>query len=260
MNDFLRTAKRYRVLISVAAIVLVLGAIYVSGYRLGPGLTIARLGAVELDNIPQGSQVFVDYGLRGTSAGTSFTAAVMPGTHSIIVNAPDAYPWEEIAAVGASRLDVLAPVIVRKAVLRLPLSGDAAKAAKAAIASTTLPTAAAPLPMGCAKVYVDANRVMADAATTTPGCGELPYACTGGTCAPTIVYAPAAAVTAVLPYPGNDAALVIAVGDHLYALEIDPRTPQFFAPLVDGINLKAGVETGGRIVILDDERAYALGL
>ena len=260
MNELISYLQRYRAVIAVVAVIAVGVAVYVSGLRIGPGLTIARLGTLELTQVPAGAQVFIDYGLRGVTKGDTFEAALMPGTHSVIVSTQDSYPWEEIVTIGSNAATKVDPVIVRKTVPRARLTDATRATALDAIASTTLPAIGNPLSMDCALVYVDANRVIAESATTTPGCTPLPYACTNGTCSPTIVYAPASPIKAVLPYPDHQDAIVVQVGDHLYALEIDPRAPQFFAPLYDGIQLSAGAEKGGEIVVKDDGLVYALGL
>lgn len=252
----LAALKTHRILAAFAAILLIGGGIYVSGYRLGPGFTIARLGVLQLVNVPAGDQVFVDYGLRGVTAGGTYPIALMPGTHNVIINETGSYPWEEIVTVGSNQTTPIKPLLVKKAGSRLQLSGDLRAAALSAIASTTLPSEAAPLSMGCANIYVAGNRIIAAPATSTPGCTDVAYACSNGACSPTIVYAPSATITAVLPYPGRTDALAAAVGGHLYAIEIDPRTPQTFAPIYDGFEVKAATSTGDGLYVFDDGVAY----
>jgi hypothetical protein len=39
---------------------------------------------------------------------------------------------------------------------------------------------------------------------------------------------------AVVPFPGRKDALIVAAGKTVFAIEIDPREPQFIAPIFKG--------------------------
>src|SRR6185437_9178686 len=83
-------------------------------------------------------------------------------------------------------------------------------------------------------VFVSDNRVVVDAATTTPGCTPPEYLCTEGSCAPTIAYAPLATLRSVIPFPNRTDAVLVTAGEWVYAIALDPRNPRYFAPVHHG--------------------------
>jgi hypothetical protein len=135
---------------------------------------------------------------------------------------------------------------------------DLAKA-NALIAASALPASSTPLIMegGCAQVTVSNNRVLADA-TTSPGCTPPPFLCTAGTCESTVVFAPIDTLNSVTTYPGRNDVLVVAYGDSLSVIELNPLQPQFFAPLIRGVAPRAVVWDSSSIAVTDAGRTYKL--
>jgi hypothetical protein len=101
------------------------------------------------------------------------------------------------------------------------------------------------------------NRVVASAATTT-GCTPPPFLCIGGTCATTVVFAPVAPLRAVLPYPGRQDALIVSYGNTLAVIELSPLKPQFFAPLIQGIQPAAASFDATHIVVRDGGKTFTI--
>ncbi len=141
----------------------------------------------------------------------------------------------------------------------MSLTSSEGVAARAAFATQKLPTLMAPLSLGCAEVYVSNNRVIATAASTSPACATPPdYLCSAGSCAPTIIYSPAAPLHSVIPFPGRTDALIVATGEWVYTIGLDPRTPQYFAPILQGLSPMVAPGPNGSLYVGDEKAVYGV--
>jgi hypothetical protein len=251
--------KRHVVLLLLVLFIVIVGGAYLAGYRPGPGLTVERVGTVVVDGIPAGTSVYADLTSRGTSTGGSVSMTLLPGTHSVIVDAPDYQPWEKIVSVTSSKTSHISPVLVKKEPLKESVIGGT-EPFFAAAATSTLPTQASPLIMGCQMVYVSDNRVIAEAlpaASSTSPCTPPDYLCTEGACEPTVVYPPSDTLRSVVPFPGRTDAIVVSVGEWVYVLGLDPRTPQYFAPLARGTAPVVLPESTTTVDVVDGQSVFA---
>lgn len=231
--------KGYWFLIGCALIVAVVAVGYFAGYRVDEA-GITRVGTMVIHNLPEGTAVYIDKSSRIFAKDGTARAQLTPGMHSVIVSATAMDPWNEVFEVVASKDTVLSPIIIPSKLPTLNITGADLNKARAAVAATKYPTKATPLILagGCAQVYASGNRILADG-TTTPSCTIPSYlACAPksaenptGVCATTIIRTNAQPVRALLPYPGRDDAVVVLAGNIVYALELDPRDPQFVAPV-----------------------------
>jgi hypothetical protein len=263
-NQYTKYIKKHRVLLVLIIIFVFFAGMYGLGYRVGPGLTLNRVGTLTLTNLPKGTLVYADQVLTRTiQKDGNINLELVRGSHTIIVAAPDDYPWSSLVPMRSGVTTVVNPILVAMKPNATGLTGDERNAAFAAVASTTLPTIAHPLRLagGCAAVYVDQNRVIAEA-TTTPGssCTTPAFLCTANTCSKTIIFAPVLPLTTVLAFPSRQDALVVQLGHVLLAIALDPRNPQFFAPILTGVNPIAGALPDGTIVVRNNEVAYRLKL
>ncbi|HQU08073.1 MAG: hypothetical protein B7X04_03610 [Parcubacteria group bacterium 21-54-25] len=250
------------VIITSVALVVLLGVGYMMGYRLGPGITLVKTHTLTITDLPVNATVFTDYTSRGTTATSTMTANLIPGTHTLLASATGYWPWSTIVTVPDNKNVVANAFLVPKITNGTLLSGSAAQAARTLVAHQTLPTAAHPLLMadGCALVSVtDINQIVA-VPTTTPSCTPPPYLCIGGTCATTVILSPVAQPTAVVPYPGRQDALLIGIDKTIYALSLDPRSPRTFAPILRGIAPRIAVQPDGTVVVVDQSTVYQLTL
>lgn len=232
----LKHLKRHFILWIVFLFVVLIVGGYMAGLRPGPGLTIVRVGTLVVTDLPAGSTIYADQAPGGTTKnGGSLSADLVPGSHTVIVDAPNQEPWEKIVVIASNEPTTISPILVPKQPDPRKVPDTETKVVSAAFAFTKLPTEVAPLSMGCANIFVSNNRVIAEAATTTPGCIAPDYLCTGDACSPTIVYAPVAALRSVIPFPGRTDAVIVATGEWVYALALDPRNPQYFAPITRGV-------------------------
>ena len=255
-------AKKYLLLIIAIVFVLILAIPYAFGYRLGPGAKLERVGTLTITGLPAGASVFIDQTLdTETSNPGNLKEELVGGSHSVIVSVSGDYPWSTLVPITSGKSATVNPIFVGMKPIVTPLSGTDKTAALAAIASTTLPSITTPLKLenGCVNVYVTNNQVIADAAAT-PGCTPPPYLCVGGSCAPTIIFSPVATLSLVARYPFRQDALVVEFDNTLYALALDPRTPQFFAPILTGTEPVMGVLPDGTVVVHNGDAVYRVAL
>ena len=248
LQKFVRT---YLVWVVLIIIVVIIAGGYLAGYRFGPNMTLARVGSISLTNLPTGTSVYVDQVLRANITATSTkNIELVSGSHSIIVSATGDYPWNNLISVTSGVRTVVKPILIPEQPIATPLTGAAKATAIASIASTTIPTQTKPITLanGCAHVYVSNNQILADA-VTAPGCTPPPYLCINGKCASTIIFSPVDTMTAVLPYPGRQDALLIGLNNVLYAIALDPRSPRFFAPVLGATSPVFGLLPNGTLVV-----------
>lgn len=242
-------------LAGIVAFIALVTVLFLAGFRIGPGI-ITRAGTISVTDLPAGAALYIDEQKRVDPEDGIAEAVVLPGNHRVIIGTPDYQPWNELVAVEPGKETRLAPIFVPvkpHAGIMLPAGqADAWRRVNASV----LPGSATPLPLsgGCALVSVQGNRILATP-TTTPSCEPPLYLCIDGSCAPTVVLEGAESIRSLFPYPGRDDALIVALGTSLFVLELDPREPQFFAPLMRGdAPLRAAPGDEGDIVVAEGAR------
>lgn len=255
-------AKHHFVVVAILIIILGLGTGYALGFRFGAGFSIVRTGTLVVTELPEGASVYIDGTERGTArADGIIRAQLLPGNHTVIVSVQNDWPWNELVGIRAKETSVVRPLLIGTATSGRLLEGDEKKAARATILEHTLPSAAFPLRLsgGCASVFVSDNRIIAEA-TTTASCLPPEFLCIDRSCEPTIVFSPLESLQAVLPFPRRDDALLVVFGNSIYALELDPRNPRFFAPVLKGIKPVLGALPDGTPAVEDGESVFILSL
>lgn len=256
--------KKHKILVAAIIVLVILIGGYAAGYRFGPGVAVSRIGTLNLTNLPTGTSIYADQVLKKTTTATttSTTIELGRGSHTVIVSVPGDYPWSNVVSIQSGKETTTNPILVSETPNATPLADGDRTTALAAVVSATLPTFENPLKLagGCALVYVSNNQIIADAATTTPGCTPPPFLCSNGSCDSTIIFAPVAPLSSVLKFPGRQDALIVKLGTVLYAIALDPRTPQFFAPILTGTNPVPGTLPDGTIVVQNNTAVYRLKL
>ncbi|MBU6323382.1 MAG: hypothetical protein KGI41_03120 [Patescibacteria group bacterium] len=262
---------RFRLTGSVIIIggLLILGGgtllIYSLGYRLAPGPSIMKAYTLTVSGLPAGAVVYAD-SIRNTVAKDGLARLTLtPGNHAIIVEASGYWPWNELVPIRAQDASVpaiMVPVPKAGVVPGTLLSGAAADAAKKLVADAALPSSDAPLPLagGCAKTYVSDNRIIADPVEGSASCTPPAYLCEASACSPTVIFSPVDTLRSVVPFPGRDDALLVAVGGSVYALELDPLDPRYFAPAYAGTAPALAARKDGSVVVEDKGAVYSLAL
>lgn len=254
--------KQYGIFIVVGLILILCTGSYFAGYRIDQG-GITRVGTVTLIGLPEQTAVYIDQSRRVRASSGTVELALTPGTHSVIVDSPNNQPWNEVFGVTTSGNTVLAPIFVPVTPEKTLILGADQTRANETIRATTLPTKILPLYFqnNCVAVYVFNGRIVAEA-TNNEGCVPPPYLCAPESpeCAPTVVFSPAGPLHSVLPFPGRSDALVISAGTLVYSVEIDPREPQFFAPLFKGSVTGAMVWDDTSIAVTNGKTVVVLPL
>jgi hypothetical protein len=254
--------RKYLFLVVLVLIIIFAVGAYLFGYRVGPALSIEHVGTLSLTNLPTGTTVYVDQVINGTITATSTkNIELVGGNHTVIVSETGDYPWNDLVSITSGKTTTLNPIFIPEQPDATPLQGSAATSAVARIASTTLPTQSSPLVLanGCAHVYVSNNQVIADPATA-PGCTPPPYLCVNGKCASTIIFAPVNTLSAVIAFPGRQDALLVGLNNVLYAIALDPRSPQFFAPVLTATNPVFGTLSNGTLVVRNGTAVFSVKL
>ena len=257
--------KKWWLLVAILAVIAAVFVFNLAGYRVGPGLSIVRVGTLVITDLPEGASIYVDEAYNRRTSGGMARVTLLPGSHTVIVSVDGYYPWSELVEITSDTESTERPIIIPTKTNAVELEGDAVAAARTKINTTRLPSALAPLSMegGCALVSVSGNRILATP-TTTPECAPPPYLCIDGSCEATVVFAPLEPLHTVLPYPGRTDALIVGVKQRLFVLELDPRHPGFFAELVRGgsaaITPRAATSSEHSLVTVVGEKFYGISL
>ncbi|KND52062.1 MAG: hypothetical protein ABA06_02240 [Parcubacteria bacterium C7867-001] len=247
----------------VALVVITIGStVFLSaGYRIGPSLSIVKIGTLVIDDLKPGSSIFIDETESLTSTGGSESVTLLPGSHRIIVSQGTNQPWNELVTIVSDGTTHVRPIFVERHPKERVLDAKEAQRAFSLMWSTMLPTKEKPLTMagGCASVYARQNRVIAEVASST-SCTVPEYLCQNGVCNPTIIFSANEEITSVLAFPKRDDALIIATKDRAFVLELDPRQPAFFAPLTHGDNVHVLPWTAQSIVVTTGNEAHEIPL
>ena len=147
---------------------------------------------------------------------------------------PQLIPLGELVTVPSGGEIKVRPIFVAKNANEVTLRDLDVDRAELLIHDSVLPSKEAPIKVlgGCATVSVQNGDLLIEP-VTADGCTPPAFLCTGG-CEPALLLDPAEPLRAVIPFPNRDDTVIIAFGKSVYALEVDPREPQFFAPIVRG--------------------------
>lgn len=252
--------KKWWLLIAVLAVILTIFIPFMTGWRLGPGLSLQQVGTLLLTDLPDGTSVYIDNAFSRRAVGDS-VISLLPGSHSIIVSLPGYQPWNEVVTIASGQTTEAAPLFVNTELVVRPIPAADQPAAKTRIATQKLPSAATPLMMedGCVAVSVMGNRIIATA-SGAEGCAQPEYVCVDGTCGETVVFSSKEAVQTVIKYPGREDTLIVSVGQSLFVLEVDPREPQFFAPILKLPAPRASVWSDASIAVLSKDQVFEVPL
>lgn len=255
-----RHMRRYGIWWAVVLFILVLAGGFALGYRVGPGLSIVKAGTLVLTDLPASTSIYVDTKLRATvREGGEYRTRLVPGVHTIIVDSEGHTPWQDAVVITSDEVATKAPVMLLTRPDGTVLRAEERAAAIRTIDQQRLPTVTAPLTAGCTDIYVAQNRIMGRAVA---GC-EAPadYLCEAGDCsAPTVLFAPVETITSLIAFPGRTDTLLFTIGDFVYALDIDPRDPRFFAPFIRTSMPKVGQGAAGELLLKDEDNAYSFTL
>jgi len=229
----LRGFNRWWPLLLLAVFFIIVGGGYLAHYRVAPGITLAKLERLTINDIPPGSSLYIDNTDHEVQKGGSLTLELLPGDHTILGSADGYWPWKALVTLSTSDTTIDAFFIPSHITIE-PANASAKADIALRIKNYQLPSAAHPLLLlnGCESVYLSENRIIADVPTAA-GCTPAPFLCTDNSCAPTIIFSPVEPIASIIKYPGREDALLVSLGSHVYALALDPRDPRAFAPVLE---------------------------
>lgn len=235
MKKFLSLLRNHWFFFTFLAIIVVVTGAYLAGFRVAPGPSITQVGTLIITDAPEKTEVFVDGVGERVVSGDAVRISIYPGTHTIIVAAPGTQPWNELVTVLPGESLTVHPIYSPTTLQAHKLTAEEIPAARTAMWNYTLPTKAEPIVLhdGCVIAYALQNRIVAEAVPSDT-CTPPAYLCSGEECAPTVVFPAVEALRSFYAFPGRNDALLASSGSYAFILELDPREPQFFAPLYKG--------------------------
>jgi len=263
MDTVLPFLKKYWTLLIACLLLGFIIALTLSGFRIGPGPSFVRLGTLSVTNLPEGSTAYIDIVRALPLEDGTITASLMPGLHTIIIETPGNQPWSELFTVPSASSTSLHPILVPVSVKSERIAGADYAHANTQVWQTLLPSRSRPIIVanGCAEVYVSGNLIVANASSTHgTQCVPPAFLCDGDTCNATVVYETPDAPRSVLKHPTREDALIVASGGLLYLLELDPREPQFTAPLYKSAFVKAGLWDETSVVVSDGTSIFVIDI
>ncbi len=256
-----RLLFNYVIAASVLFLLLLTG-MYMSGYRIGPGLVLTKEQQIIITNLPNNAQVFLDYAPRGIAHNHTLTLSLVPGNHTILASAKTYWPWKHFIVVPENKSITVRAFLIPQVPKGIILTSIKKDNAEKKIDATVLPNNTHPLNFinKCISLTVSRNQIIATPIEKSSSCTPPSYLCIDNTCKPTVVFSSAQKISGVIPYPGRNDAIIISIGKNIYALSIDPRSPRTFAPLLKGIAPKIASGENETLLVRDEKTVYQLTL
>ncbi len=256
-----RLLFRYTIIIS-GLFLLILFVGYTSGYRLGPGLVLTKEQQVILTGIPNDASVFSDYALDKNIRNNTIIISLVPGNHTLLVSAKGYWPWKYMVTVPENKSVTVRAFLIPRIPKGKILSGtERATAEKKLKASVSLNNnKRLLLADACMSLSVSNNQIIATPLSGSVSCTPPPYLCLNNTCAPTIIFSSRNKIIQFMTYPGRNDAILLEIGNTVYALSIDPRSPRTFAPLLKGIKPVIAPGKNNTLLVQDEKTVYQLTL
>ncbi|MBU0749976.1 PEGA domain-containing protein [Patescibacteria group bacterium] len=231
--------------------------VYLSGWRVGLDPLVYRNGSVAVSNLPLGSTIYVDQTRRHTGVSGTADTHLPDGEHTVIIDSPGFYPWNEMVSVKKNERTVLKPILVRVTpdMREVPLD----KSMQLRQIGSPIPTFDKPmnLPDNCISVYESFGRIIA---APMEGCEAPAFLCTSGVCEPTVVFTPKDRLRAITNFHGRSDVIVVASGTTVTVVELDPHTPQFLAPLYQGDAPRVINLSPNSLTVIDRSKTFLITL
>ncbi len=250
-------AQKHWLVLILGAFLCILIVLHAFGYRVGNNGLPVKVGTLFVTDVPDGTVVFIDSSRRYTVTGGGMRTQLLPGSHEVIVDSGSKYPWNELVTIPEGGETHVRPVLVAIKAVHTPLAPESTQEGVAKLFGQTLPTRERPLILanGCANVFTSGTRIVGEAlqkeGCTVPAyliCGEETRA-EFGVCLPTVIFDSSEGLRNVFAYPGRDDTLIITSGNLAYVLELDPREPRFFAPLIKGPGIRVAPWSDTSVII-----------
>jgi hypothetical protein len=241
------------------------------GYRFTNDYTLDERGGIYVFVSKYGSEIFIDNELKkttGTFQRELFVQNLKPKSYLVIVSNENFQPWAKNIDVKERTVSPVFPFLVPKKIevreissatstqeykkisdLFLPPKTTSLVSGSVATSTATSSPESAGILKNKMKIWVDDNKIFAKwvgSETRIP-----PYFCEKDVCfATTTVFENNFKIKHLDFYTDRDDAVVISVGDSIYATEIDTRNYQNFYSLYKGTNPDFRI-LGGKLYVKD---------
>lgn len=256
----LETRRRYLYLLTLLFVALVpLIALYTSGYRLGPGFSLVETGGIYIYSPEPGAEIVVNDKKRGETSLLNrdiFIQNLKPGVYTVFVSKEGFWPWGKEITVEEKKVSEAITFLIPKEIAGSPIPKEISSGT-----GTSSPLVPNPL-YKQVSLYFNTAQEKPAVASTSPielisykkhvgiwRDGQKIYAewlgdprlipsyyCTSGICENIIfVFDAIGKITSIAFYPKREDVLLLAIGNGIYALEVDVRKFQNFQPIYKGI-------------------------
>lgn len=218
----------------IVGVLVVAVSFYVLGWRFD-GFGIVRGQVVTITDLPPNAVVYLNNIRLGEAGGEIKTLRVTPGTHTIIVEAGNRWPWQEEIVVSKE-----SGVTVRAFLTSIAVSGDVLsegtdeyREAQEVLRTNSLPTKINPLTHADSSfvIFLRENTIVAASVDSRP----LPaHWCAEAPCTEAVIFEPIQTIRSLAFYPHRPDHLLIGYSTSIVALEIDPKNPRTFQPILEG--------------------------
>lgn len=239
--------KKEKILIITGIFIIILFIFfYKIGYRIGPGISIGKVGVVNI-NVPfKETNIFVDGKNKFSSSKENdvLNIKLSPGKYSVIVSKEGYFPWNKDLYVKSNDKISISPIFVSK-----NPSGEIINEIdpeywkiKNLIEQNKLPTKNSPIISsdGKTKVWIESNSIMSEMD------GKIKT-----------VITPEFAIKNISFYKNRSDAIIFSSADSVNMIEIDSENFQNFMPIYKG-NSPRFVETDQNFIYIDDNSVLML--
>lgn len=252
------------------------------GYTFTNDYSIAERGGIYVFVSEYGADIYIDSELKkttGTFQRELFVQNLKPKPYLVIVSNDNFYPWAKNVDVYEKEVSPLYPFLVPKEIVVREIYATSTQEYKKVseffappkVAVTATPTSVSKniatttatstpeshgLLKNKMKIWSDDNEIFA---RWTGNITRIPpYFCPNRECDTLLkVFDAVAPIRHLDFYPDRDDAIIMSLGDGIYATEIDTRTYHNFYPLYKGENPDFRIE-GGRVYVKDGKSLFEL--
>ncbi len=258
MKSTQRTTKRYIIFGILSGMVVLIGLLYLGGFRFSGG-TLASPGEVifEVESTDKNIAVFLDGVERqiAVNDGSIVIERLSPGEHTFILSKDGYWPWQKIFDVKSGERIVAAPFFITQNVSGVAITQADPEYFKLRELSSTrsIPSTARKLSSNdeSVSVWFEGTTLMAQFNADETQAPQ--YFCTEEKCKePITVLSFGGPVRNIVFYKDRNDLVVVAVDDLIAALELDSRGTRNFQPIYKGKSPTFSLSAGGTLIVTDD--------
>jgi len=217
---------------------------YSAGYTFDSTLGLSIRGGVYVFVPVPNTTIFVGNELKGTSGFFQkeiLIRGLKPEQYLVLTTNDDFWPWAKLVSVKRGEVEPLFPLLVPKVIKTTEIKNTDSEYTRLTtlfktpivprIISPTVSTTT--LIQKKVKIWLDHDKIFAEWLGNNDAAPK--YFCVARSCtAPIIVFQSSVPIRSIDFYPLRDDAIILALDNGIYAVEIDNRTYQNFYPIFRG--------------------------